>query len=220
MAKVNKQEEILDNAEMQTKSFFTKHSKKIIGLLLVAIVAAIAYAGWYFYDESLESDAQTEWAYIQAKYDAQTVDHATLITEVEAFITKHEGTDAANLAHYYATSSALQLNDLVSAIKHIEAFEEVEGEPGAVINALAKCLKGDIAVEKKQFAEAAKLFEAAAAYKNDHTTPYAWYKAAVVYKALGNEAKANECYNLIIENYPPEKYPAVAEIINAAKLAQ
>ncbi|MBO5217095.1 MAG: tetratricopeptide repeat protein [Alistipes sp.] len=220
MAKVNKQEEILDNAELQTKSFFTKHSKKIIGFLLVAIVAAIGYAGWYFYDQSLEQDAQAEWAFIQAKYDAQTVDHATLITEVESFITKHEGTAAANLAHYYATSSALQLNDLVSATKHIEAFEEVEGEPGAVINAMAKCLKGDIAVEKKQYEEAAKLFEEAAAYKNDHTTPYALYKAAVVYQALGNEAKANELYNSIIENYPVEKYPGVAEILNAAKLAQ
>ena len=216
MAKVNKQEEILENAELQTKSFFTKHSKKIIGFLLVAIVAAIGYAGWYFYDQSLEQDAQAEWVFIQAKYDAQAVDHATLFTEVESFITKHEGTAAANLAHYYATSSALELNDLESATKHIEAFAELEGEPGAVINALAKCLKGDIAVEKGDYAAAAAAFEAAAKVSDNlYTAPMYLRKAAQAYTALGNEAKAKECLEVIID-----KYANSPEAANALKLAK
>ena len=95
------------------------------------------------------------------------------------------------------------MGDLEAAEKHINSFKNVDGIPGEVVNALAEGMKGDIAVEKGDYAKAASIFaKAAKVSTNDFTTPLFLRKAALAYSASGDEAKAQECYKTISEKFP------------------
>jgi TolA-binding protein len=95
------------------------------------------------------------------------------------------------------------LGDFDQAQKYINSYKNVKGVPGAIINAMAAGIKGEIAVEKGDNAGAAKLFEQAAKVsENDFTTPMYLRKAALAYKAMGDEAKAEELMKVINEQYP------------------
>lgn len=202
MAKVNTNEELLENAELQTKSFFTKHSKTIIGTFIAVLVIGMGIALWQLlWVKPFEKEAQVALFKAQAAFESQTADYAALLVEFENVAKNYESTPAGNQALFYAASCALRGGDLEKASQHINSFEEVDGDMGATINALALCLKGDIAVEKKQYAEAAKLFEQAAEHKNSYSAPLALFKAALTYNALGNEAQAQAALKKIVEYY-------------------
>jgi TolA-binding protein len=95
------------------------------------------------------------------------------------------------------------LGDFDQAQKYINSYKNVKGVPGAIINAMAAGIKGEIAVEKGDNAGAAKLFEQAAkSNENDFTTPMYLRKASQAYRAMGNVEKANELLKTIQDKYP------------------
>lgn len=203
MAKVNTNEELLENAELQTKSFFTKHSKTIIGTFVAILVIGTIIALWQLaWVKPHEHEAQVALFKAQAAFESQTADYAALLTEFENVAANYDSTPAGNQALFYAAACALRSGDVEKASQHIEAFDEFDGELGAAVNALALVLKGDIAVEKQQYAEAAKLFEQAAEVENGYSAPLALYKAALTYNALGNGEKAQAALKKIVELYP------------------
>jgi TolA-binding protein len=108
------------------------------------------------------------------------------------------------------------LGEVEAAESYLAKFKNVKGTPGEIINAMAAGLKGDIAVEKGDNAAAAAAFEAAAKVSDNlYTAPMYLRKAAQAYTALGNEAKAKECLEVIID-----KYANSPEAANALKLAK
>lgn len=202
MAKVKTNEELLENAELQTKSFFTKHSKTIIGTFIAVLVIGMGIALWQLaWVKPFEREAQVALFKAQAAFESQTADYAALLVEFENVATNYESTPAGNEAHYYAAACALRTGDVEKASQNIEAFDEVDGEMGVAINALALVLKGDVAVEKQQLAEAAALYEEAAEAVNGYSAPLALMKAARVYNALGEVEKAQVALKKIVENY-------------------
>lgn len=203
MAKVNNNEEILENAELQTKSFFAKHSKTIIGAIIAALIIVLGIALWQiFWVQPREHKAQVALYPVQANIESQSADFALVLTQTDKIIKEYESTSGGNLAQYYAAAAALREGKLDVAAKHINEVEELDGAAGAPVNALVKCLKGDIAVENKQYAEAATLYAEAAQHVNNFTTPLALYKAALVYNALGKEADAQSALQKIVDSYP------------------
>ena len=116
---------------------------------------------------------------------------------------KYGNTPAGNLANLYAAACALRLGDMAQAEQYIGKYSDVKGSTGEIINAMAAGIKGEIAVENAEYAKAASLFEKAAAQSdNNFTTPMYLRKAALAYRELGNEQKANECLKTIKEQYP------------------
>ena len=92
----------------------------------------------------------------------------------------------------------MHLGDMAQAEQYIAKFKHVKGEPGAIINAMAEGLKGDIAVDNGDYA-----FEKAVKVSdNVFTAPMYLRKAALAYKAAGDEAKANACFETIRTKYP------------------
>ena len=92
---------------------------------------------------------------------------------------------------------------MAQAEQYIGKYSDVKGSTGEIINAMAAGIKGEIAVENADYAKAASLFEKAAAQSdNNFTTPMYLRKAALAYRELGNEQKANECLKTIKEQYP------------------
>ena len=68
---------------------------------------------------------------------------------------------------------------------------------------MAEGIKGDIAVEKGEYAAAAKYFETAAnTSDNDFTAPMYLRKAAQAYRKVGDNASSDKCLNVIKNKYP------------------
>ena len=64
-------------------------------------------------------------------------------------------------------------------------------------------MQGDIAVDEGNYKEAVKFFEKAVeAADNNATAPIFLMKAGRAYKALGDTAKAKECFERIATAYP------------------
>ena len=203
------QEEALANAQSQAENFFEKNSKMVV----VAIVAIFAIAIVVFGYKKLVSEPRMNQAQ-EMLYEAQylfeeaTPDYSLALNGDEStpgfaeVAEQYGNTPAGNLANMYAAACALRLGDLEAAEKYINAYKNVKGIPGEMVNAMAEGIKGDIAVEKGDYAKAASYIEKAAKIStNDFTTPLYLRKAALAYSASGEEAKAQACYKTINEKY-------------------
>ena len=207
---VTPQDEMLAAAQTQGENFFEKNSKMVVVAIVVIFALAAAIFGYKkVIVEPRMTKAQEMLFEAQYKFESQNADYALALNGDEntpgfaQVVEKYGNTPAGNLARMYAAACSLRLGELDQAQSYINAYKNVKGVPGEIINAMAAGIKGDIAVEKGDNAGAAKLFEQAAKVsENDFTTPMYLRKAALAYKAMGDEAKAEELMKVINEQYP------------------
>ena len=207
---VTPQDEMLASAQTQGENFFEKNSKMVVVAIVVIFVLAAAIFGYKkVIVEPRNVKGQEMLFEAQYQFESQTADFALALNGDEntpgfaQVVEQYGNTPAGNLARMYAASCALRLGDFDQAQKYINSFKNVKGVPGAIINAMAAGIKGEIAVEKGDNAGAAKLFEQAAkSNENDFTTPMYLRKAALAYRAAGDAAKADALLKVIAEEYP------------------
>ena len=126
---------------------------------------------------------------------------STATTTAQAF--SKCSTPAGNLAKHYAGICYLKEGDLKNAAAYLAKYTPVKGIPGSIVNAQNYGLQGDIAVDEGNYKEAVKFFEKAVeAADNNATAPIFLMKAGRAYKALGDTAKAKECFERIATAYP------------------
>ena len=203
------EEQMLQNAHVQTENFFEKHSKMVVTAIVVIFALAAAIFGYKkLVSEPRLNKAQEMLYQAQYRFEQQNADFALALNGDETapgfaeVADEYANTPAGNLANLYAAACNLRLGDFDAAQKYIDKYSAVDGIPGDVVNAMAAGIKAEIAVEKKDYAKAATLFEQAANLsENDFTTPMYLRKAALVYKQLGQEEKAKEIYKTIKESY-------------------
>jgi TolA-binding protein len=220
---VNPQEEILDNAQVQTENVFEKNSKMVVVAIVVIFVLAAAIFGYKkLIVEPRLNDAQEMLYEAQYRFEQQNADFALALNgdeNVPGFaqvIEKYGNTPAGNLATVYAAACALRLGDFDAAEGYLAKYSNVKGATGELVNAMAVGIRGEIAVEKGDYAGAAAIFEKAANVSdNNYSAPLYLRKAAMAYAAAGNAAKAQECLQTI-----NDKYPSSIEAREAEKLAE
>ena len=220
---VNPQEEILDNAQVQTENFFEKNSKMVVVAIVVIFVLAAAIFGYKkLIVEPRLNDAQEMLYEAQYRFEQQNADFALALNgdeNVPGFaqvIEKYGNTPAGNLATVYAAACALRLGDFDAAEGYLAKYSNVKGATGELVNAMAVGIRGEIAVEKGDYAGAAAIFEKAANVSdNNYSAPLYLRKAAMAYAAAGNAAKAQKCLQTI-----NDKYPSSIEAREAEKLAE
>ena len=220
---VNPQEEILDNAQVQTENFFEKNSKMVVVAIVVIFVLAAAIFGYKkLIVEPRLNDAQEMLYEAQYRFEQQNADFALALNgdeNVPGFaqvIEKYGNTPAGNLATVYAAACALRLGDFDAAEGYLAKYSNVKGATGELVNAMAVGIRGEIAVEKGDYAGAAAIFEKAANVSdNNYSAPLYLRKAAMAYAAAGNAAKAQECLQTF-----NDKYPSSIEAREAEKLAE
>ena len=220
---VNPQEEILDNAQAQTENFFEKNSKMVVVAIVVIFVLAAAIFGYKkLIVEPRLNDAQEMLYEAQYRFEQQNADFALALNgdeNVPGFaqvIEKYGNTPAGNLATVYAAACALRLGDFDAAEGYLAKYSNVKGATGELVNAMAVGIRGEIAVEKGDYAGAAAIFEKAANVSdNNYSAPLYLRKAAMAYAAAGNAAKAQECLQTF-----NDKYPSSIEAREAEKLAE
>jgi tetratricopeptide (TPR) repeat protein len=129
------------------------------------------------------------------------------------------GTRQGRLAAHYAGICSMHEGDLDGALEYLSKYKASKGAPNAIINAENEGLKGDIYVQKSEYATAVAHFaKAAEIADNTTTTPLYLKKLGLAYEAVGDFAKAVEAYRRVATDYPMsleardiEKLAAAAE---------
>lgn len=189
----------------KTGSFFKSKRNQNLAL---GIGAAIALAiagifGYTYYMDSQNVAAQDEMFQAVFYFEADSLDRALNgdgnnygFLEI---IDEYGGTDAANLAHYYAGIAFLKQGNFNEAVDHLESFSASD----MLVQARAYSLIGDAYMELENYQQAVDYYQRAVDYNaNRFFTPQYLVKAALAYEEMGNYTAAAESYGRIVEEFP------------------
>ncbi|MDI9310688.1 MAG: tetratricopeptide repeat protein [Limnohabitans sp.] len=204
----------LDETANKTEEWVAKNQN-----IILSVVGGIALvvAGYLMYNKFIVTPSENEAAgdmYQAQKYFQQAVDAQTPKANDSLFnlalnggegkqgfldIAKnHSGTDAGNLAHYYAGMAYLNLKQYQKAIDELDQFKTNE----AFTKAVAIGATGDAYAELNKAEQALEFYiKAAESNKNDVTTPRFLLKAGQTALTLGKKADALKYFTDIKDNY-------------------
>ncbi|PZD78291.1 tetratricopeptide repeat protein [Mesonia sp. K7] len=203
----------LDEGAHKTEEWISKNQNIILGVIGVVVVAVLAYIGYTkFIQEPKEYEAADDMAQAQIYFenalnatgkDQDSLYNLALTGNGGKFglidvIDNYSGTDAANIANYYAGIAYLNTGKYKEAISHLENFSSDD----EVLAPLAKGAIGDAFLQLNQPEEALGYYEKAATMRtNDFTTPKFLLKAAITAIVLKDGEKAKTHLTRINEEF-------------------
>ena len=196
------QDDLMVETKGKLELFFDKNGNK---LLLALIIVGVALSAFFIF-KNMRDNRNLVKEQAASEAVAAELNDANSVEGFDKIQADYKGTEAANSAAYLAAAAALQAGDIEKAEAELAAYTPAEGAAGEMLNAKVLGLKGDIAVEKNDMQTAAERFAEAAAARNDeHTFVTYTKKLALVYQAMGDEAKAQQCYKDIVAKYPAQE---------------
>jgi tetratricopeptide (TPR) repeat protein len=222
---------LLEETASKSEQWIEKNSKPLFTSLVVIVVVFLAFLGYNKYIvEPNETEASNELAFPRKYFD----EAATAGSGIDSLLTlglegadgkygfldvadSYSGTDAGNIANYYAGVSYLQMKQYDKAIEFLSKFDS----DNATLNATAVGAIGDAFSDIDQEEEALEFYEKAANKKaNDFLTPLFLYKAGQTAMSLKKYSKAEQLFIQIKENYSKsDQGRDIEKFINAAKYA-
>jgi len=208
MAEKKNVETIQSNEEViaKAKDFWTRYSKIIIG---VGGVLLLLVGGYYVYQNYFEKPKEEKAA--EAMFKAEEyyrLDSINLALNGDGqyagflrIISKYSGTNAANLARFYAGSCYLKMDDNANAIKQLKEFSTDAKQ----IQQRAYKLLGDAHADLGKNADALNYYKKAAHYfeEDQANSAEALFMAAYFSdRVLKNQKEAIELYKELKEKYP------------------
>jgi tetratricopeptide (TPR) repeat protein len=201
----------LDETASKTEDWVAKNQKIIIGLVAGVALVTIGYLAFQkFVATPKEDEAANEMFVAQQNFQKATDGVASdslyklSLNGSEGkfgfvkIADEYSGTDAGNLANYYAGIAYLNTGKYDEAIEYLGKFSSKD----IVLSALAKGAIGDAYSQKNQPKEALENYiKASETSKNDFTTPRFLLKAGKTALALGNKEEALKYFTDIKENY-------------------
>jgi tetratricopeptide (TPR) repeat protein len=220
-------EELVENPDAlaerltQSEDFVKKNKSKLLGVF--AAIAAIVVAGFLYYNYRSSQNQEAHNAMFQAVYyfEADSLNKALngdgQYMGLLAIADEYSGTEAGNLANFYAGVALLKQGQFVEAAEHLEDFESDD----YLLQARAYSLSGDALLEQGKNKEAADMYMKAAGYNaNQYFSPQYLMKAGIAYEADNNFSAAAEAYDKIITDFitsnevaDAKKYKARAEML-------
>jgi len=198
----------------KTAQIYQSNRTAVLSLIVGLIVVIGSTVGYYYYSTAQEQKAQNllavaERYYSNGEYEkALNGDEADFTVGMLQIIDNYSGTDAANLATYYAAVSYFKLGELEQALSYMEKYNVPDG----ILGVGPLSFYGNLLETKGNLEEAANMYEKAAYHEeNASTTPYNLLKAADAYSEAGNPNQARELLTTIIEEYPNSMEVAEAE---------
>jgi len=201
----------LDETASRTEDWVAKNQKIIIGFVAGIAVLTVGYLAYQKFIEAPKQDeAANEMFVAQQNFDKATNGVASdslyklALNGSEGkfgflkIADEYSGTDAGNLANYYAGMAYLNTGKFDEAIQFLEKFKSDD----LILSALAKGAIGDSYSQKNQQKEALKYYvKAAESNKNDFTTPRFLLKAAKIAIAVGEKDDALKYLTEIKDDY-------------------
>lgn len=200
-------EVLIDVVEVRegTQDFVDKNRNLILGGLgaLVLIVGGwIAYTQFIIGPKQREATEQMFQAQVQFERDSFTLALTNPGGGYSGFldiIDGYKGTQAANLAKYYAGISYLNLGQYQAAISYLKDFKA----KGNVLPIMKNGALGDAYAEENDLAQALNYYKkAVSAGDNELLTPYYLKKVAMLNERNGNANEALKAYQRIKDEYP------------------
>lgn len=198
----------LDEGASKAEEWVAKNQKYIFIIVGLAAVIILGYLGYNkFIQEPKESEAMNDMFAAQQYFDQAVTNGVEKDSLFKLalnggegkfgmidIISEYNGTDAANLANYYAGMAYLNINDYTNAIEYLNNFSSDDD----ILAPIAKGGIGDAFVQLNQKEDALDYYIQAAEMKtNDYTTPMYLYKAGTIALELGKNAKALQFFNRI-----------------------
>lgn len=218
----------LDQTASKTEEFVAKNQKVIFGIVVAITLVTLSYVLFQkFVSEPKEENAASEMFLAQQNFQKATegtksdslYNLALKGSEGKfGFIdisSKYEGTDAGNLANYYAGMAYLNTGKYDEAISYLEKFKSDD----MVLSTLAIGAIGDAHAQKNQPKQALEFYvKASDNNKNEFTTPRFLLKAGQTALGLNNKTDALKYFTEIKEKY--EASPEASNIDALIGLSQ
>ncbi len=219
----------LDDTANKTEEWFEKNQKMIFGVLGALAVIVVGYLMYQkFVAGPQQEEAANEMFTAQQNFqkavdgDQKADSLFTLALNgsegkygFSQIADKFSGTDAGNLAHYYAGICQLNLKKYPEAIESLESFKAGD----MILSVLTQGAIGDAYAQQNKQKEALDHYvKAAEMNKNEFTTPRFLLKAGQTALAMGNKADALKYFTQIKEQY--ESSPEAMNVDALIGLAQ
>lgn len=184
-----------------------KIEKNQKAVLTVIVAVAIVVGGYFGYKYLIvapkEEKAATALSYVQQWFEIDsfklTLNGNGLNGGALDVIRRFDGTASANLAHFYAGISYLNLNDPQNAIKQLSQFDG----KGTPVEFMAYGAMGDAYMDSKNVAKGIEYYKKAASdKKNQFIAPLYLFRAGLACELNGKKEEAKKFYQEIKTEYP------------------
>lgn len=222
----------LDETASKSEQWIEKNSKTLFMALVAIVVVFLAFLGYNKYVvEPNETEASNELAFPRKYFD----EAATAGSGIDSLLNlglegadgkygfldiakSYSGTNAGNIANYYAGISYLQMKQYDKAIEYLSKFDSDD----EVLGPVALGAIGDAFSDIDQQEDALEYYEKAANKKaNEFTTPLFLYKAGQTAMLLKKYDKAEQLFTQIKEKYSKsDQGKDIEKFIYAAKYAE
>lgn len=213
----------LDETASKTEDWVARNQKIIIGLVAGVALFTVGYLAYQkFIAEPKQDEAANEMFVAQQNFQKATDGVASdslyklSLNGSEGkfgflkIADEYSGTDAGNLANYYAGMAYLNTGKYAEAIEFLGKFKSED----IVLNAMAKGAIGDAYSQQNKPKEALENYvKAAEVNKNDFTTPRFLLKAGKTALALGNKEDALKYFTDIKDNYDATPEAASVDVL-------
>ena len=190
----------------KAKDFWTRYGKV---LTIASVVVILGAGGWYVYQNFFKKPKETKAS--EAMFKAEEyfrLDSVNLALNGDGqhlgflkVIDKYSGTDAANLANYYAGVCYIKLNENEKAVKHLKKFSSSSKPVQARAYKLIADAYGDMGKNKEAF----DYYKKAGHHfpEDEFNSAESLFMAAYLAQRVLNDTKsAIELYKEIKEKYP------------------
>ena len=208
MAETKPVQEVQTGEEViiKAKDFWAKYSKLILG---VGSALILIVGGFFVYKNFFQKPKEEKAAEAMFKAeDYYRKDSVNLALNGDGqslgflkIISRYSGTDAANLAHFYAGSCYIKLDDNTNAIKHLKDFSTDAKQ----IQQRAYKLLGDASADLGKNAEALDYYKKAAHHfeEDQANSAEALFMAAFFAdRVMKNQKEAIDLFKELKEKFP------------------
>jgi tetratricopeptide (TPR) repeat protein len=198
----SKQEE--SKALTNLQAYYEKNKKRINNITSIVLLVVVGFFAYKkLYKEPREQKASSSMAFAERYFQVDSLDKALNGDGQHSgflkVIKKYGGTDAANVAHYYAGICYLRMGDFKNSIKQLEDFN---GKGTAVAYAGWGAL-GDAYMESGNKSKGMDYYEKAIGdEKNTLLTPMYLHRLGIAYEISGKADDAKKAFKRIRDEYP------------------
>lgn len=206
--KTREQEELLvdlEGAKSQAEGFVEKNSNLVFGALVALVLILGAYFVYKYMIKAPQEKAAMEQMFKAEEQFAKDSFSLALVNPGGGYkgfvdiIAEYSGTQAANVAHYYAGASYLNLGDYNVAIDYLKDYSA----DGNITPAMKNGMIGDAYSELEDFDSALSYYnKAVSAVENEMTAPYYLFKLGMLYEKQGDYSKSRRSFEKIKSSFP------------------